>query len=418
MKVQRTLRKAGGLAVVVAGALALAAPGAQAAAVTCGQVIAANTVVSNDLTNCPGDGLVIGANGIVLDLNGHTITGTDNGNGIVIGTHNHVTVKNGRVAGFTSGIYVNGPDNTVSKITSKNNSYDGVYVDNADRFRMTSSWTIGNSSNGVESSDSSNGTYDGVQANGNGSSGLDIYANSSSIVGTTITQSTANGNGNDGIYLYNVRFVSVTKNTLNGNYSGFYSVFTNGTGSVISGNKATDNSQNGFYLAFANGFTFTGNRASNNLTGFYDDYASSSNTYDGNLATGNAYGFQLYQSTNSVLRNNTAGASQGTSGAGGGNQWGIYVTSSSGAVISDNKAHGNKVGDGIYVDSGSSGTTIRRNQTNRNHHDGINDADTSSTVVQNVADFNLNFGIESAGTDGGGNEAHGNGAGQCSGVSC
>ena len=40
----------------------------------CGQVITESTLVANDLTDCLGEGLVIGAPNIVLDLNGHTIS--------------------------------------------------------------------------------------------------------------------------------------------------------------------------------------------------------------------------------------------------------------------------------------------------------------------------------------------------------
>jgi hypothetical protein len=55
-------------------ALAIAGP-ANAQTVSCGQVITANTRVANDLINCPGTGLVIVADSITLDLNGHLIDG-------------------------------------------------------------------------------------------------------------------------------------------------------------------------------------------------------------------------------------------------------------------------------------------------------------------------------------------------------
>ena len=50
-------------------------PRRQPAAVTCGQVITESTLVTNDLFDCPFDGLVIGAPNIDVDLNGHTIDG-------------------------------------------------------------------------------------------------------------------------------------------------------------------------------------------------------------------------------------------------------------------------------------------------------------------------------------------------------
>src|SRR4051794_40004914 len=43
--------------------------------VQCGDVITQDTKLDSDLTNCPGDGIVIGADDIELDLNGHTIDG-------------------------------------------------------------------------------------------------------------------------------------------------------------------------------------------------------------------------------------------------------------------------------------------------------------------------------------------------------
>jgi hypothetical protein len=43
--------------------------------VHCGQVITRDTTVANDLTGCHRYGLIIGADDITLDLNGHTIGG-------------------------------------------------------------------------------------------------------------------------------------------------------------------------------------------------------------------------------------------------------------------------------------------------------------------------------------------------------
>ncbi len=50
--------------------------GAGAAVLSCGQTITQSTVLENDLTGCPNNGIVIGANNITLDLNGHTVAGT------------------------------------------------------------------------------------------------------------------------------------------------------------------------------------------------------------------------------------------------------------------------------------------------------------------------------------------------------
>jgi hypothetical protein len=66
---------------VVCAAFALAAflvPGsgqARANNVSCGATITTDTKLDSDLINCPSNGIVIGADNITLDLNGHTIGG-------------------------------------------------------------------------------------------------------------------------------------------------------------------------------------------------------------------------------------------------------------------------------------------------------------------------------------------------------
>ena len=58
--------------------VALATPAAAQAGgrdVACGATITTDTKLRADLTNCPGDGLVIGGDGITLDLGRRTIDG-------------------------------------------------------------------------------------------------------------------------------------------------------------------------------------------------------------------------------------------------------------------------------------------------------------------------------------------------------
>ena len=60
------------------GCIALGVPSTTSAAggLACGAVIVKSTTLRNDLKNCPGNGLVIGADNLTLDLGGHTIDGT------------------------------------------------------------------------------------------------------------------------------------------------------------------------------------------------------------------------------------------------------------------------------------------------------------------------------------------------------
>ena len=86
----------------------LAAPAA-ATHVSCGEVITQDTTLDSDLVDCPGDGVVIGAGDITLDLAGHTIdgTGTDAGNqGVDNNASDNVTVMNGHIRQFQAAVSI------------------------------------------------------------------------------------------------------------------------------------------------------------------------------------------------------------------------------------------------------------------------------------------------------------------------
>jgi hypothetical protein len=82
--------------------LALVAPTVAAAQVSCGQVVTQSATLDADLVCSGSSGLVIGADGITIDLNGHTISGslTIGGVGIDLADHDMVTVRNGTLDGF------------------------------------------------------------------------------------------------------------------------------------------------------------------------------------------------------------------------------------------------------------------------------------------------------------------------------
>src|SRR5215217_3471983 len=63
------------LMLAMSGCLALGAGQASASHVSCGDTITADTTLDGDLVDCPSNGIVIGADDITVDLNGHTIDG-------------------------------------------------------------------------------------------------------------------------------------------------------------------------------------------------------------------------------------------------------------------------------------------------------------------------------------------------------
>src|SRR5262249_6827726 len=116
-----------GLSLLVA--LALSAPVGSASGralgpqLSCGDTITANTTLTGDLVNCPNNGLLIGADNVTLDLNGHVIDGDDAeftdcppdqvcDIGVLDFDHHGVTIKGGKVREFTFGAFVFGATDT------------------------------------------------------------------------------------------------------------------------------------------------------------------------------------------------------------------------------------------------------------------------------------------------------------------
>jgi parallel beta-helix repeat protein len=123
--------------------------------VNCGDVITTDTVLDADLT-CAGPGLIIGADNITLDLNGHTLTGlctpTCGGpDGVRVNGHSGVTIMNGYITGFLFGIRLIGAsDNLIDHVVTTDNAFNGI------------SLFSGSDSNLVTHCDSSNNTNFGI----------------------------------------------------------------------------------------------------------------------------------------------------------------------------------------------------------------------------------------------------------------
>src|SRR4051794_32031506 len=104
---RRRLAPAVAFAAVAACFLTVVASPALADTVVCGQVITQNTHLSNDLTNCPADGLVIGAPNVKLDLGGHVVDGTNTAGSAGIANRlgfANVTIEHGTVQQFGNGV--------------------------------------------------------------------------------------------------------------------------------------------------------------------------------------------------------------------------------------------------------------------------------------------------------------------------
>src|SRR5262245_54622194 len=87
---------------------------ALASHVTCGMIVTENLVLDADLS-CTGRGLTVGADGITIDLHGHTLFGDGTDAGIVnSGGFDDVVITNGVLDGFTTGVVLQSLSGVIS----------------------------------------------------------------------------------------------------------------------------------------------------------------------------------------------------------------------------------------------------------------------------------------------------------------
>jgi parallel beta-helix repeat protein len=253
--------------------------------VACGDTITESIRVANPLLDCSGDGLVIGAPGITIDLGGHRIDGIDLDGSAGIddsGGHDRVEIRNGIVSDFADGILVSAVEGvTVTGVRVVGNR-DGIHLLAASRSAIRGNTAHGNviginlengsDENALAANDASGNSIDGFYvfesagnalsgnlANANGTYGLEIFT----AVGSVLRKNVANGNDTDGIIVDVQSSDTVVKgNRASGNGLHGIEVFS-GTGNVLTKNTADENAVTGIRAAVAT-LTLRGNRANGN----------------------------------------------------------------------------------------------------------------------------------------------------------
>ena len=102
-----------GCAFAIACLVAGAVPGATANDL-CGMTIVADLELDHDLI-CSGDGLVIGADGIRIKLNEHSVAGSGSGAGFVVTGRTDVSISGGTIRAFAVGVRLNTSTDIVIK---------------------------------------------------------------------------------------------------------------------------------------------------------------------------------------------------------------------------------------------------------------------------------------------------------------
>jgi nitrous oxidase accessory protein NosD len=308
----------GALALVAGTLAALAPPAAAVTAITgCGQTVTTDAQLTVDLTCPAGDGIVVGADGITVDLAGHTVTGSPTGNGIDVTDHDDVIVGGGSIVGFITAVRV-------------------------------------------------------FQGSGVTAHLLDITV--------------APGPLTSGVVLGDTQSAVVADNVVRG--GGIGVLVETSQGSTIERNQF-DGPQQGVILNGASNSLVTQNRTTGSAAGIVIATESADTTVTDNVLTTGVSGIYVDPSgnTGTTLRANTAT---------------------------------DFASDGIFIDAGTSVTNIVDNRVERNNT-GITVRTATTTLTANHAFDNTTLGIDAiAGvTDGGGNEAAGNGdPRQCVGVVC
>ena len=95
-------------------------------------MITQDAKVAGDIAGCSGNGVMIGADNITLDLNGHTISGDGSATNEEAGVFNpgfdNVTIKNGTIAGFPLMINA-GEGGGATGLVIRNIAGEGIFGD-------------------------------------------------------------------------------------------------------------------------------------------------------------------------------------------------------------------------------------------------------------------------------------------------
>jgi len=348
-------------AAALAIALLLALPGAANAAVSCGATITQDTVLDADL-DCDGNGIVIGADGITLDLAGHSVSA--DGSSILNQGHDDVTIENGSVVVDTVGIRLQGVTGNLIRNVSLSGLQNGIEMYDSDANRI-----VANRLSGVWLR-LQNGSDDNViRANT-----VLAYEGLIWLVGSSGNRVTANVISNSqetGVVLAQATHTLVSRNDVTAINGGGVSLFESHDNEVAS--NVVHARPNGANPIDVFGIRVTGSHA--------------------NLLRRNRF----FDTTTA-----------------------IDVASGWGNELRRNEAL-NGLQDGFLVEAAAVGTTLLRNYAQNFGDDGIDARSVSTRLGHNTANGNGALGIRAVPgvTDLGGNSATGNGdPAQCLNVAC
>jgi hypothetical protein len=190
----------------------------------CGELATTSiTLTANE--NCPGNnGIFAGANGITINLNGHTLTGDGTHIGVSANGFSSVTVTNGVIVDFTYGVVLTGNTDHATSLQVTGNAVYGILAELGTGDTITGNYLLGNNI-GIDAVAGSGGQVGSNWVEGSTDYGILALDNSGSLMiatnkvlntsgngygivveadaGGSVTGNVANGNAADGIFLDN-----------------------------------------------------------------------------------------------------------------------------------------------------------------------------------------------------------------------
>src|SRR5215208_6635028 len=376
------------VALAVVGATAVGDGRARASQVICGDRITADTTLEQDLVNCPYHGIVIAADGITLDLNGHLVDGDGTAAadcdqrkepcdfGVFNDGHDGVTVMNGSVREFAVGVLFGtltgrARDNRVLGVSATRNQFAGLGIFSQVR--------------GLVRNSSGNGSLDRE------GSGLNLGdSHNVRIVNNSFRHNAHNG----------IRTAESNRNVIQGNLTSRNGLFgielEMADRNLVRRNRSVRDGAVGIYVAPGNRNVIARNRVSHVRRGDEegigievdggDHNVIARNSVRGSRHTGISVGFDVVVG-NVVRRNHIRGAGE----------------------------------DGVHIDDKARRTLVEGNHAFGAKDDGLDVNNSTTTLTRNEARRNGDLGIEAVFgvIDGGGNIARNNGdPRQCTNIFC
>ena len=438
-------------AIAAAGALALSASPAVAhtrAKIKCGQTLTQSVRLTDDLVNCPGDGLVIGADGITVDLGGRTLDGVPFAPGCEFrpGTtgvrnpgYDRVTISNGTIRQFDVGVNAGSDTNGMSDSRVHDLMLrevgSGIALGSGAGAAATAGNRIDhNDVRGVGCGtgiDLNTGRGNRVANNRVRDVGLGILICCGDLDdGNVVARNDVARSAGDAVLVFFSGATRVTDNEFSDLGGAGVAVIGASPDTVVANNRIV-RAQGPGILAEADEVA-TGDRiVGNALVAVGDGIILFG--IDRSLVTGNTvngagtfgpsdnigFGVLLDGASGNVLAGNEFRGGRGPAIQIGADPDQVPPPTATGNAVVRNDASDNAA-DGIRVTAASRDTTVERNAADRNGGDGIHVLSPLTTLTRNNADRNAGWGIEAVlgVTDGGGNHARGNALGQCTVVAC